>query len=102
MEALEAKSKDGIIMFNNAEVFKRLVISQGQPRPYDVVIFVNLPPKVAEDRELEHCIKSEQQFHQVVYSFHQHRKKKSETKERTIFLGIMYVDANDEGLMDIF
>lgn len=98
MEELEAKSKDNIIMFNDADVYRRLVVSHNQPRPYDVVMFINLLPKSAVERELFHCIESEKQFHQVVYSFVQDRKKKREGKQRTVFFGILYVDPNDDAL----
>jgi len=86
-------------MFNKigAPAYRKLVISDQQERLYDVVIFVNLLPKDQIERDLQHLIQSEEQFHQVVYSYN----KDKHNHDRRVFFGILYYDTSDNGVYDI-
>ena len=102
MQQLESKAHEtnGVIFFNSIKnggaTYKRLVVSNQQERPYDIVMFMNLLPESQIERDLKHLIQAEEQFHQVNYSY-----KKFRNHERPVFFGVMYYDTNDSDIYDL-
>jgi len=96
IEALEAASSGGIIHFSTEQYNELVAIN---PRPYDVVVFWNIP-----DGGCQHCAESEEEFGQTVFSFLKARGKGNKDvqhKEKKIFFGIFYF-AKDKVIQRVF
>ena len=84
IEALEAKSRNGIIEFTQDQ-FDELVFKN--PRPYDVVLLWNVKPG-----KCDHCQEAQDEYDSLVYSFINARGAQNTEgnaqKEKKIFFGI--------------
>ena len=84
-------------------MYKRLVVSQDEHRPYDVIIFFNLPTDVQEAKCGDHCIIGEKNFKKVVYSYQDDAKVPSaDFPHPKVFFVIHYVTMDNKGMADIF
>jgi len=94
IEALEANSANGIIIF---ETKQYLDFVEKNPRPYDIVLLWNVEPGSLCD----HCITVEGEYNQMVYSFLKERGLDKQHSEKKIFFGIIRFK-QDKDLQNLF
>ena len=92
MKLLE-KERGPIIQLRSDKEYFELIVNE--ERPYDVVMLTNLLPEESMER-CKHCLKFEELLPQVHLTFDQIKE------DRQVFFCTLYIDRDNQGLMDAF